>query len=65
MHRLTQLQEVCDKGAPAQAKRARELLALLQSDPRDEPSVFEADALIEAYLHDPYLTKDAVDRSGA
>lgn len=64
MHRLAQLQEVYDKGAPAQAKRAQELLTALKDDPQNESSVFEADALIEAYLHDPYLTKNPGDRGG-
>ena len=64
MHRLAQLQEVCDKGAPAQAKRASELLTTLQTDPQNGSAVVEADALIEAYLHDPYLTKNPGDRGG-
>ena len=58
MHRLTHLHEVREKGAPAQARRAGELLAALESDPDDAPSMTEADELIEAYLHDPYLTRN-------
>lgn len=58
MHRLDRLREVQDKGATAQAQRARGLIAALERNAADPQSEAEADALIEAYLHDPYLTKD-------
>ena len=58
MHRLTRLREVREKGAPAQARRAVELIAALEFDSADSPSMTEADELIEAYLHDPYLTRN-------
>ena len=61
MHRLAALREVQEKGAQAQAARANELLAVLQVDALDPAATTEADALIEAYLHDPYLTKNAGD----
>ena len=63
MHRLAALREVQEKGARAraQAERANELLAVLQVDALDPAATTEADALIEAYLHDPYLTKNAGD----
>lgn len=65
MHRLAHLREIQDKGAPAQAERARELIAILEVDADDRASVSEADALIEAYLHDPYLTKDVGEPGGS
>ena len=65
MHRLARLQEVRDKGASAQARRARELITILEVDADDRASASEADALIEAYLHDPYLTKDVGGPGGA
>ena len=58
MHRLARLREVQHKGAPAQAERAQELIAVLGIDGEDETALSDADALIEAYLHDPYLEKD-------
>ena len=58
LHRLAALHEVRDKGAPAQAARARELLQALDEDADDPQAPADADALIEAYLHDPYLTKN-------
>lgn len=65
MHRLAQLAEIQRVGARAQALRASELLQTLTRAEDDEDSVeeavAEADALIEAYLHDPYLTKNDGD----
>lgn len=55
------LNEVEAKGAPAQATRAAELLAQLTRHPDDQSALDEADALIDAYLHDPYLTKNEGD----
>lgn len=50
-----------DKGARAQAQRAVELLELLEVDGENPVAIAEADALLDAYLHDPYLTKNAGD----
>lgn len=61
MHRLARLREVQDKGARAQAQRAVELLQLLEVDAENPVVIAEADALLDAYLHDPYLTKNAGD----
>jgi hypothetical protein len=61
MHRLAGLREVQDKGARAQAQRAVELLELLEVDGENPVAIAEADALLDAYLHDPYLTKNAGD----
>ncbi len=58
------MREVQDKGAPAQAQRARELIGILEVDEGEQEAVSEADALIEAYLHDPYLTKDLASPGG-
>lgn len=57
MDRLARLEEVKALGAAAQSQRAGELIGRLESDDLDPDAILEADALIEAYLHDPYLTK--------
>jgi hypothetical protein len=51
------LEEVAARGAPAQSAKARELLSRLATDPQDLSAPAETDALFDAYLHDPYLTK--------
>jgi hypothetical protein len=51
------LEEVAARGAHAQSAKARELLSRLATDPQDTSVPAEADALFDAYLHDPYLTK--------
>lgn len=58
MHRLALLEEIGQTGATAQAARAGELLRALNADAGDQQAHADADALIEAYLHDPYLTKN-------
>jgi len=55
------LAEVAAKGAPAQSHRATALLEKLQASGLDHSSQAEARQLIDAYLHDPYLTKNAGD----
>jgi len=55
------LAEVAANGAPAQSQRANALLEELQVDGLDHTSRAEAQQLIDAYLHDPYLTKNAGD----
>lgn len=57
MEARDRLEEVARKGAPAQATKARELLARIAGDPTDSSAIAETDALVDAYLHDPYLTK--------
>lgn len=55
------LDEVAVRGAQAQAARALELRTILESDPSNEAALTEASALYEAFLHDPYLTKNQGD----
>lgn len=55
------LAEVAAKGAPAQSHRAVALLERLKAAELDDSSKTEAQQLIDAYLHDPYLTKNAGD----
>ncbi len=55
----SRLQEVVDKGAPGQAEHAEQLLARVNSvdGALPESLVEEAAALFDAYLNDPYLTR--------
>ena len=55
MHRS--LQEIVDRGQPAHAVEAARLLARLAADPSDARAMSDAAALVDAYLHDPYLTR--------
>jgi hypothetical protein len=55
---LLQLREVQLNGAMAQAQHASELLTRIAANPNDPLAEEEAYALYEAYLHDPYLTKN-------
>lgn len=58
------LSEVVQRGGPAQADEARRLLAALAEHP-DDPAVAEAaDALVDAYLNDPYLTRYPAGQPG-
>jgi hypothetical protein len=52
-----QLREVIANGQPAHADEARRLLDRLSADPGDEAAAHAAAALVEAYLHDPHLTR--------
>jgi hypothetical protein len=54
---LSLLQHVIDHGAPAQAARAREIAAALTRDPDSAELRRAARELIDAFLHDPYLTR--------
>ena len=63
MDRLARLEEVKALGAAAQSQRAAELIGRFESDDQDSDAIIEADALIEAYLHDPYLTKTVPTRT--
>lgn len=50
MDHQRRLQEVIDHGSPEQAAYARELLS--------RPVEDQIDLLYDAYLHDPYLTRN-------
>ena len=52
-----QLGQVADSAAPAQSERAQQFLDALDSGPWDDSIEAAARQLIDAYLHDPYLTK--------
>ena len=52
-----QLTQVVTSAAPTQSERAQQLLNALDSGPWDDATEAAARELIDAYLHDPYLTK--------
>ena len=52
-----QLAQVVNSAAPAQSERARQFLDALDGGPWDDSTEAAARELIDAYLHDPYLTK--------
>ena len=52
-----QLGQVVSSAAPAQSDRARQFLDALDGGPWDDSTEAAARELIDAYLHDPYLTK--------
>ena len=52
-----QLRQVVTSAAPAQSERAQQILDALDSGPWDDATEAAARELIDAYLHDPYLTK--------
>ena len=54
---LERLREVVDRGQPAHAERAQQLLDQLRDDPHDAAAADAAAALVDAYLNDPYLTR--------
>ena len=54
---ITMLQHIVDRGAPAQASRARALLDELAANADSPQARRDAAALIEAFLHDPVLTR--------
>ncbi len=58
MKSLDQLLEVKRNGAVAQAERASELLTQITANPNDPQLKVEASALYDAYLNDPYLTRN-------
>jgi hypothetical protein len=51
------LDDVAANGAPAQAEHARELLSKFHDNATDADIEQQARELIDAYLHDPYLTR--------
>ena len=52
-----QLAQVVASAAPAQSEQAQQILDALDSGPWDDATEAAARELIDAYLHDPYLTK--------
>ncbi len=55
-----QLEQIIANGGRDQARLARELLARLSVAPDESPALHaEIGALYDAYLHDPYLTRDS------
>jgi len=57
----SQLSQVIERGAPAQADMATALLERLSADPNEPTALVQAQNLIDAFLHDPYLTKNVDD----
>lgn len=58
MELTDQLREVQRNGAVAQAERANELLMQIAANPNDVKLEVAASSLYDAYLNDPYLTKN-------
>jgi len=55
-----QLEQIIANGGRDQARLARELLARLSVAPDESPALHaEIGALYDAYLHDPYLTRES------
>jgi hypothetical protein len=55
-----QLEQIIAHGGPDQARLARELLSRLSVAPVGSPALLaEIGALYDAYLHDPYLTRES------
>ena len=52
------LRDVAEHGQPAHASHARRLLETLTETPGDPTARADAAALVEAYLHDPYLFRN-------
>ncbi|MEK9955963.1 MAG: hypothetical protein VW780_04220 [Actinomycetota bacterium] len=52
-----QLAQVVSSAAPAKSERAQQFLNALDGGPWDDSTEAAARELIDAYLHDPYLTK--------
>jgi hypothetical protein len=55
---LDQLREVQRNGAVAQGKKAEQLLILIAAEPNNPKLKLEATVLFNAYLNDPYLTRN-------
>lgn len=53
-----QLREIQLNGAAAQAERAKGLLKQMTANPSDAGIQEEASVLYDAYLNDPYLTRN-------
>jgi len=54
---MARLREISAKGDPAHQEQARLLIAALKVDAQDDAAAQSAALLINAYLHDPYLTR--------
>lgn len=54
---VTLLGHIATAGGEMQAQEVRRLLAVLDGDPGDEHAVTAAQHLVEAFLHDPHLTR--------
>jgi hypothetical protein len=61
MNVTDRLFEVQSKGGPAQVTQATELLAQHMTDPQTPNLGQEVDLLYDAYLNDPYLTREIHD----
>lgn len=59
---LNRLQQVIDSGQPAQAERAGALMAdvarAIEENDVTSTAIVAAEELTDAYLHDPYLTRE-------
>ena len=51
------LREISAKGDPAHREQALLLIETLHEDPQDAQAHRAAELLVDAYLHDPYLTR--------
>ena len=53
----TGLDDVVERGGPAQQAAARLIMAAVEAQGQTAELVGAAEALIDAYLHDPHLTR--------
>jgi hypothetical protein len=51
------LHQIIEHGQPAAAAQAKQLLSRIEADPDDADARADAEALVDAYLHDPHLTR--------
>lgn len=58
------LTAVAERGQPAYAAEAARLRAAVVADPHDLVARAAAEALVDAVLHDPYLTRFPAPRPG-
>lgn len=56
------LEVVAQQGSPAHIAEANRLRLVMQATPLNPISIAEAEALFEAFLHEPYLTRNPGDR---
>lgn len=54
---ITGLDEVVGRGGPAQQAAARLIMAAVEAQGQTPELVGAAQALVDAYLHDPHLTR--------
>jgi hypothetical protein len=55
------LEVIAQQGSPAHIAEAHRLATVLQANPLDQIAIAEAEALFEAFLHEPYLTRNSGD----